>query len=84
MSMFVPLVLSGGESDLPISTNPIIKAELAEFVREGNKVLLGPHLMTSQEIDDFVEYVRSEAEAFRRMAKHELEIANTRSRGREA
>ena len=82
MSIFTPVLLADGKEELPIRSRPIVVMQLAEFFKEEGSVLIGPHLMTPQEIDEFVELIVADAEAFRRLAKHELEVAQTRaSRG---
>ena len=80
MSMFLPFMLADGKDDLPIRTAPIVAMRLAEFISEDNKILLGPHLMTSREIDEQVDRVIADAEIFRRRAKYELDLAQTRAR----
>jgi hypothetical protein len=80
MSIFLPHLVVDGKGNLPILTSPIVAMQLAEFFQDGRRVLLGPHLMTPSEIDEQVDRVISDAEAFRRLAKHELDLAQTRAR----
>ena len=82
MSLFLPLMLASGAWSDPMPTSPILVMQVAEYVREDGNVLLGPHLMTPREIDEMVDRVIADAEEFRRMAKHELDLATSRSRPR--
>ena len=78
MSFFVPYVFSNGRSDTPIPTNPILLLKLADFVSDDGSIFIGPHLMSDTEIDEFVNSLIQNAESFRRLAKHELELAKSR------
>ena len=79
MSLFTPLLLATGADDMPIRTRPILVMQISGYCQEGGRVLIGPHLMTPREVDELVDLVVSDAEEFRRVAKHELDIANTRA-----
>jgi hypothetical protein len=77
--LFMPFTLVGESNDTPLPTNPIVLMQLAEYVPEQNQVFIGAHLMTDRDVDDLVDHVVREAESFRRLAKHELDLARTRA-----
>jgi hypothetical protein len=77
-------MLASGENDGPLPVRPIVVMQVAEFVTEAEHPhpIISPHLMTSREIDEQVDRVIADAETFRRLAKHELDIAQSRDRRR--
>lgn len=82
MQLFIPYMLADGNEDDPLPTAPIVVMQLAMYFPENGRVLIGPHLMSADEIDEQVDRVIADAEAFRRLAKHELDIAQSRRPGR--
>ena len=80
MPIFLPVALADGSASTPIHTDPIVVMQLAEYFAEEGGVFIGGHLMTDREIDELVTRVIADAESFRRLAKHELDLAKTRSR----
>jgi hypothetical protein len=82
MSLFLPFVVESNPIEAVLPSNPFIVMRVSEYFPEDGKVLLGPHLMTPREIDEQVDRVIADAEAFRRLAKHELDLAMTRATGR--
>ena len=79
MSLFTPHLLVDGKSGLQSPTRPVVVMRLAEFSQDDRAVFIGPDLMTSQEIDELVNRLIDDAESFRRLAKYELDLANTRA-----
>jgi hypothetical protein len=82
MPLFVPLVVASDAATGSFPTFPFVVAQLAEFYQEDGSVRIGPHLMSAREIDEFVDRMLADVEAFRRMAKHELDLALSRSQPR--
>jgi hypothetical protein len=62
-----------------IPIRPIVLMQLAELTREQDCIFIGSHLMTNFEIDELVNRVVADAESFRKMAKHELDLAQSRA-----
>ena len=81
MSLFSPLFIHDGDNgNMPIPALPILTVQIAEHSFENGRITIGPHLMSAQGIDEFVETIIADAEALRRLAKHELEIALSRAK----
>ena len=79
MPLFVSETLASGSRDDAIPSGPIVVMRLAEFTPENDGVYIGSHLMTDGEIDELVDRVVEDAQSFRRLAKHDLQIAQSRA-----
>lgn len=73
-------LLHDGKDDLPIPTAPILQAILSTHTRDGDHIVVSPHLCSAFEIDEFANELISDLEQFRREAKHALDIAQSRNR----
>ena len=79
MPIFAPQVIESETATTGIQTRPIVLMQLVELIRERECTFIGSHLMTNLEIDELVNRVIDDAENFRRMAKHELDLAQSRA-----